>query len=110
MAKGFDLRTQKVNKKGQVTSKSPYRLYIDRGVQKFERPPGSGKFYNADGSEIVMTKLDKKAEAKKRAEEKAIQADKNKIIVQEHGETVIEAEVSDAEMDDLKNDLLQDEE
>lgn len=59
----FDLRTQKINSKGKVTSKQPYRLFIDKGVHKFERPPGSGYFYAPNGDLISEPKVEnKKAE------------------------------------------------
>lgn len=60
----FDLRTQKLNKKGQVVQKNPYRLYVTNGISKFERPPGSGTFYSADGTllqEKVSDKIKKQS-------------------------------------------------
>lgn len=101
----FDLKTQRLNKKGQVVSKQPYRLFIERGVQKFERPPGSGNFFTSDGAPLASQKVDKKAEAKKIADAK-VEAKKQKEILPE---VAVEVEVSD-EMADLKADLMQDEE
>lgn len=45
----FDLKTQRMNKKGQVTHRQPYRLYVEKGVEKYERPPGSGQFFHRNG-------------------------------------------------------------
>lgn len=72
-AKGFDLRTIRLNKKGQVVSRQPYRLYIEKGVQKFERPPGSGNFYAPNGDLISAgpaAKEEKKKAAKDFSNEK----------------------------------------
>lgn len=46
----FDLTVHKRNKKGYISSKAPYRLRVVEGKQLFERPPGSGVFYNADNT------------------------------------------------------------
>lgn len=43
----FDLFTRKMNKKGQIVKDQPYNLYIDGGVQVYER---DGEFFYADGS------------------------------------------------------------
>jgi hypothetical protein len=48
----FDLRTHKRNSKGVITRVEPYRLFIKDGAQRFERPPGSGYFYAANGELI----------------------------------------------------------
>lgn len=56
MSEKFDLRTEKRNKKGQVVSKNPYRLIIENGVRKFERPPGSGKFFYENGEPLKKEK------------------------------------------------------
>lgn len=53
---GFDLTTHHRDPKtGQVVHKTPYKLVIDRGTAKYERPPGSGLWYSADGSLIKNT-------------------------------------------------------
>lgn len=68
MSKGkFDLTTQKRNKKGVVISSSPYRLHVDGGVRKFERPPGSGMFYAENGE--LMSQPKKSKEKAKATEE-----------------------------------------
>lgn len=48
----FDLTVHRKNPKGKIYQVDPYRLYIENGQQRFERPPGSGNFFYADGSEI----------------------------------------------------------
>lgn len=68
---GFDLKTHKMNKKGQVIRTQPYRLYIDKGVRKFERPPGSGQFFAEDGSPIASTKKEESVKVEVKAEVKA---------------------------------------
>ena len=88
----FDLKTQRLNKKGQVTHRQPYRLYVKNGVQMFERPPGSGNFFNPDGTPILK-KEDKKAKAQK------------VVVKEELPEVQAEVEVSE-DMADLKSDLL----
>lgn len=59
---GFDYRTQKMNKKGQVVSKTPYRLYVENGQRKLERPPGSGQFFYENGEPMVTAKTESKKE------------------------------------------------
>ena len=53
------------NKKGQVVARMPYRLYVENGVRKFERPPGSGNFFWENGEAISTPKAEIKAEEKK---------------------------------------------
>lgn len=52
----FDLRTHVRDGKGRVVSENHYRLFIENGVQKFERPPGSKMFYDAAGTLISSPK------------------------------------------------------
>ena len=102
---GFDLKTQRINKKGQVVAKQPYRLFIDGGIKKFERPPGSGNFFNEDGTEIAKKKVDApKVEAK--IEEKQIpqvQAPQAQPKTQQKQEPKAQPK---SEMESLKADLL----
>jgi hypothetical protein len=56
----FDYRTQKLNKKGQVISRSPYRLYVEGGIKKLERPPGSGNFFYENGQPVPKKKEEEK--------------------------------------------------
>lgn len=56
MAEKFDLNVHRRNAKGQVTSVNPYRLVIENGVQRFERPPGSGEWYDASGKSLKAEK------------------------------------------------------
>lgn len=67
--KGFDFRTQRLNKKGQIVSKTPYRMFVENGIKKLERPPGSGQFFTESGEPIV--KSGKKSKAK--VEEPAVE-------------------------------------
>jgi hypothetical protein len=46
----FDFNTSKVRKDGTRSQENPYTLHIVQGQQVLERPPGSGHFFNADGS------------------------------------------------------------
>jgi hypothetical protein len=52
----FDLITHQRNGKGQVVSKNPYRLVVENGIQRFERPPGSGFWYDAAGKLVAEPK------------------------------------------------------
>jgi hypothetical protein len=54
--KSFDYRGQVLNKKGQVVTYQPYRMVIEKGVRKIERPPGSGNFYDAAGNLLTKGK------------------------------------------------------
>lgn len=56
MSEKFDLTVHKRNAKGTITNVNPYVLHIENGIQKFERPPGSGQFYYANGELIVDAK------------------------------------------------------
>jgi hypothetical protein len=56
----FDLTVQHRNKKGAVTRETPYRLVIEGGVQRFEKPKGSGIWYDAGGN--LISKEEKKAD------------------------------------------------
>lgn len=67
MSKKFDLTVQKRNKKGQVVSSTPYRLFIENGVRKFERPVGSGVFYGEDGALLSKPKVEKMPEETKKS-------------------------------------------
>jgi len=48
--KSFDYKTHLRNKKGKVYAVQPYKMYVNKNGTKFERPPNSGIFFNADGS------------------------------------------------------------
>lgn len=52
----INLVTHIRNKDGVITRTDPYRLIIENGVQKFERPPGSGIFYAANGELLTKPK------------------------------------------------------
>ena len=67
MRKQFDLVTHRRDKHGKVKSKSPYRLHVVNGQQRFER---DGKFYFPNGEEIPAAPAPKKAEAPKAPEPK----------------------------------------
>jgi hypothetical protein len=47
----FDYRVDHINSQGKVTHRTPYRMVIDQEHGKrMERPPGSGLWYNEDGT------------------------------------------------------------
>lgn len=49
----FDLVvTKREAKTGRVIEQNDYVLHIDKEGTRFERPPHSGNFFNADGSPI----------------------------------------------------------
>lgn len=53
--KGFDLVTHHRDKKGNIAEITPYRLRIVNGVQRFERPVGSGLWYDAQNNLVDKT-------------------------------------------------------
>ncbi len=60
----FDLKTHVRDGKGNVVKENHYRLTIENGVHKFERPPGSKMFYDSAGTLISAPKEAKTAEPK----------------------------------------------
>jgi hypothetical protein len=60
----FDLRTHIRDSKGKIVQVQPYRVTVENGQQVFERPPGSGKYYAADGARIEYAGPPLKQEAK----------------------------------------------
>ena len=62
MAQEFDHKVHHYSKEGKIVSTNPYRLVINQGGREYERPSGSGMWYNADGS----LKRDESAEIKAR--------------------------------------------
>lgn len=52
---GFDLTTHHRTKKGNIERVTPYRLRVVDGIQRFERPVGSGKWYDAQGTLVEET-------------------------------------------------------
>lgn len=70
MADGFDLKTHHRDKKGHIVEVTPYKLRIVNGVQRFERPVGSGKWYDAQNNLVEETEPTVKAAAPVVDEEK----------------------------------------
>lgn len=61
----FDLKTHIVNKRGQLVATQHYRLKIENGVRKFERPPGSGDWFFENGQPVQgEAKVEAPVEAK----------------------------------------------
>ncbi len=54
----FNFKTQRYDKRGRVVETTPYRLFVEKGKKKIEQPPGSGIFYNEDGT-LIPTQLTK---------------------------------------------------
>ena len=48
----FDLVTHTRNEKGRITNETPYRLVIESGEKKFERPVGSGQWFSENGKPL----------------------------------------------------------
>lgn len=65
MADKFDLDTHKRNNKGQIIHVQEYRMTIDGGVKKFERPVGSGQWYFENGDLVTQPKVEEKPLEKK---------------------------------------------
>lgn len=70
--KGFDFSVHKLNKKGQIVRTQPYRLVIAGGVRKFERPPGSGMWYDESNVLISKKKEGSKPEMEKSTKDKIV--------------------------------------
>ena len=49
----FDYTTHRRNSKGKIVELMPYRMRITKDGVRLERPPGSGEFFNPDGSPVV---------------------------------------------------------
>lgn len=52
----FDLNVHVRDAKGNIVDEQHYRLTIVNGIKEFERPPGSGYFYDESGSIIRSPK------------------------------------------------------
>lgn len=48
--KGFDYTVEHRGKDGRVVRTDPYRMVVDSNGKRLERPPGSGIWYNEDGT------------------------------------------------------------
>lgn len=64
----FDLKTHSRGKDGKVSRSNPYRLVIENGVSKFERPPNSGYWYDAQNNLIQKPKAGEVKKAEKKQE------------------------------------------
>ena len=60
--KQFDLRTHPRDAKGQIGQENHYRLVIDNGEKRFERPPGSGWIYT-EADDLISKPKDKPVES-----------------------------------------------
>lgn len=78
--RGFDLTVHRRNSKGKVVNIMPYRLYIKDGQQRFERPPGSGYFYGANGELLEQPKAAVEAAQAVQAEEKKADIQLDEVI------------------------------
>jgi len=71
----IDLKTHIRDKKGNITSFNHYVLHVKDGVQRFERPPNSGIFYDGSGKlvegEENLSAVSNEAAAEKLAAENA---------------------------------------
>lgn len=65
--KGFDYRVQiKDPKTGKIVKYQPYKMVIENGLTKLERPIGSGNWFHPNGEPIekeTKKQLDKKEKA-----------------------------------------------
>lgn len=46
----FDLTVHRRNAKGEIVATEPYRLEINQGQRRYERPVNSGIWYSEDGN------------------------------------------------------------
>lgn len=80
----FDLTVHRRNSKGEIVGKEPYRLEINQGQRRFERPVNSGIWYNEGGellpeSKLRIAELEAKAKADKEAVEAKAQAEAREL-------------------------------
>ena len=67
------------NKQGKVIVRDPYRMVVDSQGKRYERPPGSGKWYAPDGSLIkdesaaIEAQKAKELEAREAAEAQRVE-------------------------------------
>lgn len=71
--KSFDYITHLRNKKGKIYATQPYRMFVSKEGVKLERPPGSGEFFNPDGTPVKTESVAKPPqEVVKKQEEKPV--------------------------------------
>lgn len=89
----FDLKTHIRDGKGRIAKENHYRLTIENGVQKFERPPGSKIFYDAAGNLISKPAVAKQVEPKVDVEAKIAELEK--------ADETVHMTVNDVTVDDV---------
>lgn len=77
--KGFDLVVHKRDRKGKIISVNPYRLMCRGNKKLFERPPGSGNLYYANGTLAEAGEEMKKQMAEDEAKKAAKNEDLEKL-------------------------------
>ncbi len=80
---GFDYRVEIRNKKGKVAQYQPYRMKVDKNGTRLERPPGSGNWYNPDGTLLEGPIKEARDKEIKEAQEKDKKLDKILAQVEE---------------------------
>lgn len=55
----FDFWVSKTDKRGKLVSVNPYKMLVENGVRKMERPPGSGNWYDEGGTLLSKPKEEK---------------------------------------------------
>lgn len=102
-SEGFDLRTTiRDPKTGEVKNDQPYRLKIGAEGRRFERPPGSGRFYDEGGTLIRDEQAEKaKVDAARAAEAHAKEALQSKDS--KHSEKAPELSLADAEKNAMES-------
>lgn len=92
---------------GQIVQHQPYVLHIGPGKREYERPPGSGVFFDSTGAMIRDDGKEKREaaakalEAKKNAEKAALLAE-----VEQEKQAILDAARKEA--DDLRRQLVAD--
>ena len=56
----FDFVVSKNDKKGKNVSYNPYRMVVENGMRKMERPPGSGYWYDESNNLLSQPKVEEK--------------------------------------------------
>lgn len=101
----FDLQVHKRNAKGEVVSVDPYRLEINQGQKRYERPVGSGIWYTEGGQLTEEGRANKEKfeqEHTQRAEAKA-----NAAAKAEQEQNALKAKAAQADAALAENAKLQ---
>jgi len=100
MSAGFDLRVHIRDKKtGRLTHAQPYRMKVEKGQERFERPVDSGNWWTRDGEPIGEHK---EYIAPMTSDQKV----KAAIVGKDNQISELEAKIAKLEADAIKEDAV----